>query len=347
MFGDAHGERRLRLGRADDALVGRCVEARREGQLRPVDRDLRARHRCRDRVDDVGQARARTGQVQRPRALERRAAGGDARLRDVLGELQVAGAGVAQRVRLAAHRREHRPGRRGGDALVAADAVDAVRAEADRGDAVVVEVHLRGPLVGALVDAVVGGRAAERLGAVVVAGERRDARGEDDRALDRARLLHGFEDVHGAHDVHRGTERGVRAAERDLQAGEVDDARRARQRRDHRGAVGDVAVAARNAVGVELSQAVAGRAGQVERDDILALVQQPADDPCADATSGARDDVSLAHGRQARSGCLQALLEPVVGVRLVVERCDLLVAGRAVERDRLGEGAVGLEPHRP
>ncbi len=90
--------------------------------------------------------------------------------------------------------------------------------------------------------------------------------------------------------------RGVRAAERDLQAGEVDDARRAGQRRDHRGAVGDVAVAARDAVGVELPQAVAGRAGEVERDDILALVQQPADNPCADATPGARDDVSLAHG---------------------------------------------------
>src|ERR1041384_2249502 len=40
----------------------------------------------------------------------------------------------------------------------------------------------------------------------------------------------------------------------------------------------------------------------------------------------------------------QALLEPVVGVRLVVERGDLAIAGRAIHRDRLDERAVGLEP---
>ena len=75
----------------------------------------------------------------------------------------------------------------------------------------------------------------------------------------------------------------------------MDDARRPVQRGDHRGAVGDVAVAARDAVGIELPQTVARRSGDVERDDVLALVQQPADNPCADATPGTRDDVSLAH----------------------------------------------------
>src|SRR5437764_810827 len=40
------------------------------------------------------------------------------------------------------------------------------------------------------------------------------------------------------------------------------------------------------------------------------------------------------------------LLEPVVGVPLVVERRHLHPTRRAVERDRLGEVAVRLEPER-
>src|SRR5262245_52687809 len=43
----------------------------------------------------------------------------------------------------------------------------------------------------------------------------------------------------------------------------------------------------------------------------------------------------------------QPLLEPVVGVRLVVERRDLLVSGRPVEADRLDERLVRLEPDDP
>src|SRR4051794_35710937 len=42
---------------------------------------------------------------------------------------------------------------------------------------------------------------------------------------------------------------------------------------------------------------------------------------------------------------LNPLLEPVVRVGLVVERRDLLIAGRAVKRDGLGQAAVGLEVH--
>ena len=42
---------------------------------------------------------------------------------------------------------------------------------------------------------------------------------------------------------------------------------------------------------------------------------------------------------------LQALLEPVVRVGLVVERLDLDVPGRAVEADRLAQRPVGLEAH--
>src|SRR4051812_28761336 len=41
------------------------------------------------------------------------------------------------------------------------------------------------------------------------------------------------------------------------------------------------------------------------------------------------------------------LLEPVVRVRLVVEGVDLDVAGRAVERDRLRQIAIRLEPNGP
>src|SRR4051812_21544826 len=50
--------------------------------------------------------------------------------------------------------------------------------------------------------------------------------------------------------------------------------------------------------------------------------------------------------RRLRIRSAQALLEPVVRVRLVVERPDLLVAGRAVEADRLDERPVRLEPYR-
>src|SRR5689334_12609488 len=41
---------------------------------------------------------------------------------------------------------------------------------------------------------------------------------------------------------------------------------------------------------------------------------------------------------------VQGLFEPVLRVGLVVERGDLAVAGGAVEADRLGQGAVGLQP---
>src|ERR1700756_1344557 len=43
---------------------------------------------------------------------------------------------------------------------------------------------------------------------------------------------------------------------------------------------------------------------------------------------------------------MQAFLEPVVRVRLVVERRHLVVARRAIERDRFGQRRIGLEPDR-
>src|SRR4051812_40629151 len=49
---------------------------------------------------------------------------------------------------------------------------------------------------------------------------------------------------------------------------------------------------------------------------------------------------------QGASSLREPLLEPVVRVGLVVERRDLSVALSAIERDRFGERAVGLELHR-
>src|SRR4051812_13486450 len=43
--------------------------------------------------------------------------------------------------------------------------------------------------------------------------------------------------------------------------------------------------------------------------------------------------------------CAELLREPVVSERLVVEGGYLLVAGAAVERDRLVQEVAGLEPH--
>src|SRR6266702_28273 len=49
----------------------------------------------------------------------------------------------------------------------------------------------------------------------------------------------------------------------------------------------------------------------------------------------------------AQATSLQALLEPVVRVGLVVEGRYLAVAGRPVQRDRLGQCLVGLQPQHP
>src|SRR6476661_457221 len=43
----------------------------------------------------------------------------------------------------------------------------------------------------------------------------------------------------------------------------------------------------------------------------------------------------------------QRLLEPEVRVRLIVERTHLDVASRPIQRDRFGQGSVGVEPYRP
>src|SRR5258708_23404377 len=46
------------------------------------------------------------------------------------------------------------------------------------------------------------------------------------------------------------------------------------------------------------------------------------------------------------SGRRQTLLEPVIGVLLIVEGVDLSVSRRAIHRDRFGERLVGIEPDR-
>ena len=59
----------------------------------------------------------------------------------------------------------------------------------------------------------------------------------------------------------------------------------------------------------------------------------------------ARGDGFVGFGVAAAGSGVEALLEPVVGVGLVVERHDLAVARAAVEGDRLGEAGIGVQPN--
>src|SRR4029077_8295362 len=59
------------------------------------------------------------------------------------------------------------------------------------------------------------------------------------------------------------------------------------------------------------------------------------------------DSSSLGMAAASCGRCLEALLEPVVRVGLVVEGRHLAVAGRPVQRDRLGQRLVGLPPQDP
>src|SRR5581483_12371894 len=107
-----------------------------------------------DRGDDVGDPRARAGKVVDVRALGTGVARRDEGTGDVARELHLTGTAVRDRVRPSRRGGEHR-GRGGGrDALVATDAVDRVRAQADARDDVLLEVDPCGVLVRALEGAV-------------------------------------------------------------------------------------------------------------------------------------------------------------------------------------------------
>src|SRR5262249_36729098 len=77
-----------------------------------------------------------------------------------------------------------------------------------------------------------------------------------------------------------------------------------------------------------------GGSGRVQPDDRLRWPRSPQEI----LRKGSR------RGGGAPPAAAELLLEPMVGVGLAVEGRDLDEAARAVEGDRLGEAAVGLEP---
>ena len=89
-----------------------------------------------DRRHDVVDPDARAGEVVHRRALGRGETRGDERARDIARVLELGAAAVRDRVGRRRRPRRASPGRSRGDALVAADAVDGVRPQADARDAV-------------------------------------------------------------------------------------------------------------------------------------------------------------------------------------------------------------------
>ena len=134
------------------------------------------RRRLLDRRDDLLHAGHRPVEVVHRGALDARLARAHELLAGVGRVLQLQRAAERDLVRLALRRRDHRRGRRRGEPLVAAGAVERVRPQPDRGDAEVVEVAGRGALVGELEDAV------QRARIRRVALDRGDRRRVDDRA---------------------------------------------------------------------------------------------------------------------------------------------------------------------
>ena len=215
----------------------------RQQQLGVVDRAGALGRDGSDRRHDVVDPDARAAEVVDRRAIGSGDARGDERAGDVARVLELGAAAVGDRVGDAGGRGEHRLGRSRGDALVAADAVDGVRPQADARDTVLGPVDPGGRLVGALVDAVDRpGMAGHRRRRVLLGRvERGDRRGVDDRGHPVGASLDRLEDVDRAEHVDARPERRVGAAERHLERGEVDHVRdlalverRARARRGPR-----------------------------------------------------------------------------------------------------------------
>lgn len=192
-------------------------------------------------------------------------------------------------------------------ALVSADAVDREGAQADARGAVLQERHPRSPLIRELVDAVVGVRSRGRVlaggaaGAILVLAlvDRRARRVGDPPDPALGRLL---EDVHRPKDVHHRPGHGVRAAEGDLEPGEVDDV--IHLVLVHAGAegrrAGDIALHERDARQRFRAQEVTDPPrlrAEVEDHRVVALLEEALDDPGADAAEGSGDEVgALTHG---------------------------------------------------
>ena len=132
----------------------------RQRVLAAGDAARRLRRRRLDRRDDLLDRRHRPVEVVDRRALHPRLARAHELLAGVRRVLELQRAAERDLVRLASGRRDHRRGRRRGQALVAARAVERVRAQPDRGHAEVGEVARRRALVGELEDAVERARVA-------------------------------------------------------------------------------------------------------------------------------------------------------------------------------------------
>ena len=189
-----------------------------------------------------------------------------------------------------------------------AGAVDDEGPQSEGRDALVLPVDPCVSLVRLLVDAVVrdgpreGVLALERAGGVVGAEVGGRAR-IDKRACDPlAALLDRLEDVHGAEDVHRRAERGVLAAERNLQGGEMDHARDLVVVQNPAEVLGqrDVALDERDALELvrrhDLAQPTWVGA-DVEPDHLGALAHERASHPGPEAAQYAGDEKALGHGQ--------------------------------------------------
>ena len=161
-------------------------------------------------------------------AVRCRSCGERERATDVGREVVLRRSSVADRVAVAARRRRHRERRPRCEPLIAPWPVDDVRADPDRRDVVVVPVDARRSLVCELEDPIQGrGRDSARLGSGGGVGGVVDSRRARVREPANAiePRLDRLEDDDGSVHVDASAALGVRATERHLQRGEVDDVR--------------------------------------------------------------------------------------------------------------------------
>src|SRR5687767_1607781 len=161
---DADGERRRR-DLTERGTYGRVVQldGDAQGLLRAGDPPLRARNDAVDRGDDVGDRHRVAVQVEDVGAAQVRGRGADEDIGRIGDILKVRAAAEAYVVVAADDHRLHGFGRVGGDAKIAANAVDRQRPQADAADAVVEIVDARVVLVAALKSSIES-RRVRRLG---------------------------------------------------------------------------------------------------------------------------------------------------------------------------------------
>ena len=233
-------------------------------------------------------------------------AGREERPGDVVGVLEQGRAAEADPVGDTQQSRDDRLGRPARHPLVAPDAVDRHRSQADARQVIVQPVDAGVALVRQLVDPVVIQRVGRRvLGQVtgprvgVVQSVHPDRAGVDDRADPVRPSFDGLEDVDRPDHVDERPERWIRPAERDLEGGQVDDVRDpvrvegGLDRSEVRDVAADERDRAKLLVGHDRAQA-AWIAAQVERADRDAITNERPNRPCPDAAEGPGHEESLA-----------------------------------------------------